>query len=75
MGTFDNLKGKLSDLVDGNSEKISDGLEKAGEFIDDKTGHKHTDKIATGEEKIKDVLDGLDGKNDDFPDRTAKKAP
>lgn len=67
MGTFDNIKDKLSDLVDSSGDKISEGLDKAGEFIDSKTGGKHTDQIATGEEKLKDVLDGLDGKDDDFP--------
>lgn len=67
MGTFDNLKGKVSDLVDSNSEKIADGMDKAGEFIDSRTGGKHTDKIETGKDKLRDALDGLDGKNDDFP--------
>ncbi len=68
MGTFDNLKGKVSDFVDGNSDKVADGLDKAGDFIDDKTGGKHTDKIETGKDKVLDALDGLDGKKDDFPD-------
>jgi len=68
MGTFDNLKGKVSDLVDSNSDKIAGGMDKAGEFIDSKTGGKHTDKIETGKDKLRDALDGLDGKNDDFPE-------
>ncbi len=68
MGTFDSLKGKVSDLVDGNSDKIAGGLDEAGEFIDSKTGGKHTDKIETGKDKLVDALDGLDGKNDDFPE-------
>jgi len=67
MGTFDNLKGKVSDLVDSNSDKIADGMDKAGEFLDSKTGGKHTDKIETGKDKLRDALEGLDGKNDDFP--------
>lgn len=71
MGTFDNLKGKVSGLVDKHGDKISDGVDKAGEFIDSKTGGKHADKIATGKDKLKGALDGLDGKNDDFPDRGA----
>lgn len=69
MGTFDNLKGKVSDLVDGNSDKIADGLDKAGDFVDSKTGGKHADNIDTGKDKLLDALDGLDGKNDDFPNR------
>lgn len=73
MGTFDNLKGKVRDFVDGNSDKISDGLDKAGEFIDSKTGGKHTDKIATGKDKLKDALDGRDGKDDDFPETPPRR--
>lgn len=74
MGTFDNLKGKVSDLVDKHSDKIDDGMNKAGNMIDSKTGGKHTDKIATGKEKVRNALDGLDGQNDDFPDREAPTA-
>ena len=68
MSTFDNLKGKLGDLVDENSDKIADGMDKAGDFLDSKTGGKHADKIETGKDKLRDVLDGLDGQRDDFPE-------
>ncbi len=67
MSMFDNLKGKASELVDKNSDKIADGMDKAGELLDSKTGGAHTDKIATGKDKLKDALDGLDGKDDEFP--------
>lgn len=75
MGTFDNIKNKVSDLVDKNSDKISEGMEKAGDFIDSKTGGKHTDKIETGKGKLKSALDGLDGKDDDFADRVPPTPP
>ncbi|MDQ3612111.1 MAG: antitoxin [Actinomycetota bacterium] len=74
MGTFDNLKGKVSDLVDQHSDKIEKGMDKAGEFVDSKTGGKHTEHIATGKDKLRDALDGLDGKNDDFPDTATPSA-
>ncbi len=67
MGTFDNIKGKLSDLVDSSGDKISDGLDKAADLVDSKSSGKHADEITTGKDKLKDVLDGLDGKDDDFP--------
>ncbi|MGI8721226.1 MAG: antitoxin [Geodermatophilaceae bacterium] len=68
MGTFDNLKGKVSDLVDQHSDTIQTGMDKAGDFVDSKSGGKHTEHIATGKDKLRDALDGLDGKNaDDFP--------
>lgn len=75
MGTFDNLKGKIGDLVDKNSDKIADGMDKAGNFLDSKTGGKHSDKIETGKGKLRDALDGLDGKNDDFPDTPPSTTP
>lgn len=68
VGTFDNLKGKVSDLVDQHSDKIQTGMDKAGEFVDSKTGGKHTEHIATGKDKLRAALDSLDGQNDDFPD-------
>ena len=56
MGIFDKFKGKAEDLKD-----------KAGDFVDEKTGGKYGDKIDQGVEKAKEGLDGLDGQNDDIP--------
>lgn len=66
MGFLDKLKGKASDAVDQHGEKISDGLDKAKTFIDDKTGGKLGDKGDVAVDKAKDALDALDGKNDDI---------
>ena len=67
MGFLDDAKKKLGDAVDNHGDKISDGLDKAGQAIDERTGGKHTDGINTGVRKAKDTLDGLDGKRDDMP--------
>lgn len=73
MGMFDDLKGKaeglkdkVADLVDEHGEQVGQGLDKAGAFVDDRTGGKYTDKVATGVEKAKEGLDKLDGKDDDI---------
>lgn len=66
MGLFDKLKGKASEAVDQHGDKVADGIDKAAQTIDDKTGGKHTDKIQSGADKAKDALDKLDGKNDDI---------
>lgn len=66
MGFLDDVKGKLTGAVDSQGDKISDGLDKAADVIDDKTGGKYGDKIDLGVEKTKDALDGLDGQNDDL---------
>jgi MT0933-like antitoxin protein len=67
MGFLDDAKDRLGDVVDEHGDQVSDGIDKAAEFIGDKTGGKYDDKIEMGAEKAKDALDSLDGKNDDLP--------
>jgi hypothetical protein len=78
MGVFDNLKDaaeslevKATSLVDDHGDQIGDGLDKAGEFVDDKTGSKYGDKIDEGVGAAKGQLDNLDGQNDDIADAQA----
>jgi hypothetical protein len=66
MGFLQDVKSKLTKAVDSQGDKIGDGLEKAGDLVDKKTGGKYGDKIDTGIDKAKDALDDLDGKNDDI---------
>lgn len=66
MSFLDKAKAKLAGAVDQHGDKIADGLQKAGDFVDDKTGGKYTDKIEAGTDKAADALDSLDGKNDDI---------
>lgn len=66
MGFLDDAKEKLKDAVDSQGDKIAQGLDKAGDLVDDKTGGKHGDKIDSAVDKAKDALDGLDGKDDDI---------
>jgi hypothetical protein len=78
MGSFDSLKDaaasltdKAKDLVDGHGEQVSEGLDKAGDFVDEKTGGQYGDKIDQGVGVAKDQLDNLDGQNDDIADNQA----
>ncbi|MEO7061330.1 MAG: antitoxin [Lapillicoccus sp.] len=73
MGVFDNmkdmaqdLKAKAEDLVDQHGEQAGEGLDKVGEFANEKTGGTHTAQIDGGVARAKDGLDGLDGKDDDI---------
>jgi len=66
MSMFDNLKDKVSDLVDQQGEKVGEGIDKAGDFVDEKTGGQYADKIDQGQEGLKDALDNLDGQDDDI---------
>ena len=67
MGFLQDVKSKLTKAVDSQGDKIAEGLDKAGDLVDDKTGGKYSDKIDSGVDKAKDALDGLDGKDDDIP--------
>jgi hypothetical protein len=89
MGIFDSLKknlpglkDKVEDLVEEHDEQIKDGLDKAAEFADDKTGGKHHDKIVQGVSKAKDAVDdmaapdpGEPGSGKPATAKAAKKAP
>jgi hypothetical protein len=66
MSMFDNIKDKASDLVDDHGDKVAEGLDKAGDFADEKTGGKYSDQIDGGVDQAKDRLDGLDGQDDDI---------
>ena len=66
MGVFDNMKDKVGELVDQHGGQISGGVDKAGDFVDEKTGGQYADKVDQGQDGLKDALDGLDGQDDDI---------
>jgi len=49
---------KAKNLLEENADKVDDGIDKAAELVDEKTGGKFSDKIDTAAEKLKDVLPG-----------------
>ena len=70
MAGFNELKGKVEGLAlkagefaSQNSDKISDGIDKAGDFIDRKTGGKYADKVDGVQDGAKTFLGNL-GKKD-----------
>ncbi|MBB1243371.1 antitoxin [Streptomyces durbertensis] len=54
-----NLKDKVEDLAESHGEKITEGLEKAGDFIDDKTSGKYSKQIDTGVDKAQEFVERL----------------
>ena len=66
MSMFDNIKDKVTELVDQQGDKIGEGVEQAGDFVDEKTGGQYAEKVDQGQEGIKNALDGLDGQDDDI---------
>jgi hypothetical protein len=53
MGLLDKIKG----MIGGNTDKVKEGLEKAGDMVDEKTGGKFADKVDMAQEKVGDMLD------------------
>lgn len=66
MGFLDKAKAGLTKAVDQHGDKIAQGVDKAAQMVDKKTGGKHHDQLEQASEKTKDGLDSLDGKNDDI---------
>lgn len=66
MSAFDNLKGKASgligkaaDAVRGHEDQVKQGIEKAGNFIDQKTGGKYADRIGSVQQKAGDAVNRI----------------
>ncbi|MFR9750871.1 antitoxin [Nocardia sp. 004] len=59
MSFTDTLKGlvdKGRDTAAKNSDKINDALDKAGDFVDQRTQGKYSDKITKGKEAAKKLI-------------------
>jgi hypothetical protein len=50
------LTGKARDTVTEHSDTIDEGIDKAAEFVDDKTKRKYSDKIESVQAKAHDVV-------------------
>lgn len=55
MGLGDSID-KLKDMAGQHGDKVKEGLDKAGQFVDDKTNHEHTDQIDKGREAVDNKL-------------------
>jgi MT0933-like antitoxin protein len=66
MGLLDRFRSKAAQTVDDHGDQVGQGIEKAGDVVDDKTGGKYSDKVDTAQEKATDALENLDGKDDDI---------
>ena len=68
---FDEIKDKLSDAVKQHGDRIDKGIDKAAEFVDEKTGGRYSEHIDAGVEKAKDALDSLSESGDEAPNATS----
>jgi uncharacterized protein YjbJ (UPF0337 family) len=56
VDTLKGLVGKGKEAAAKNADKINDAVDKTGDFIDNKTKGKYTDKIEKGKEAAKKVV-------------------
>jgi hypothetical protein len=61
------LKDRVTGMVSGHADKVDQGLDKAGQMIDEKTGNRYTDQINTGVGKAKDMFGQETGQADGAP--------
>ena len=52
--------GKGKTMAAENKDKVNEGIEKAADVVDEKTGGQHTEHVEKGEEAAKDFVEGLD---------------
>ncbi len=43
-----------------NKDAVKDGIDKAADFVDEKTGGKHAEHVDKGQDAAKDFVDKLD---------------
>ncbi|ALO67354.1 hypothetical protein AS189_13705 [Arthrobacter alpinus] len=58
MSIFDDIKGKAEGLINGNEDAIKGGIEKAGDFVDGKTGDKFKDQVDGVQQAASNFIDG-----------------
>ena len=57
MGIFD----KAKDLLNEHNEQVDQGIDKAADLIDEKTGGQHSQQIDQAAAKVKDAIDDASG--------------
>ncbi|MGI8577366.1 MAG: antitoxin [Nocardioidaceae bacterium] len=53
MSTFDSFKDKATDLAKDHPDQASEGLDKAGDLVDEKIGGSHSDQVDSGVDNAK----------------------
>jgi MT0933-like antitoxin protein len=55
---------KVRDLFGQHSDKADAGIDKAGDFVDDKTGDKYSEHVDKAQDAAQDAVDKLSGEGD-----------
>ncbi|MEU8759294.1 antitoxin [Streptomyces sp. NPDC048659] len=49
---------KLKQMLKGHEDKAGQGIDKAGDFVDEKTQGKYSSQVDTAQDKLKEQLGG-----------------
>ncbi|MFF9342811.1 MULTISPECIES: antitoxin [unclassified Streptomyces] len=52
---------KLKEMLKGHEEKTGQGVDKAGDFVDEKTQGKYSSQVDTAQDKLKEQFGGDQG--------------
>ncbi|MER7985568.1 antitoxin [Streptomyces noursei] len=58
---------KLKELLKGHEEQAGKGVDKAGDYVDERTQGKYQSQVDTAQDKLKDQLGGTDRDTDRPP--------
>ncbi|MGH6656159.1 MAG: antitoxin [Actinocrinis sp.] len=62
-GSGTGLKDRATQMMSSHPDQVDKGMDRAGQMVDDKTGHKYTDQIHTGMNKAKDMMSRQSGES------------
>ncbi|HJP76893.1 MAG TPA: antitoxin [Pseudonocardiaceae bacterium] len=55
---LDELKNKAKEMAGQHPDQVNQGVDKAREFADEKTGGQHSDQLQQGADKLKHAMGG-----------------
>ncbi|MFI8497447.1 antitoxin [Streptomyces sp. NPDC085524] len=58
---------KLKQMLKGHEEQAGQGIDKAGDFVDEKTQGKYSSQVDMAQEKLKEQLGGDQGRQQPPP--------
>ncbi|WP_447007534.1 antitoxin [Saccharothrix isguenensis] len=53
---FDDIKSKAKDALGQHGDKADEGIDRVGQFADERTGGRHSDRIQQGTDRAKEGL-------------------
>jgi hypothetical protein len=56
---MDEMKDKAQDAIGEHGDKIDEGMDRAGDFADEKTGGDHREQIDKGVDRGKEAIDDM----------------